>query len=246
VWCETAKPDLEEAKHFAEGVHKHFPGKLLAYNCSPSFNWRRKLDDATIGRFQRELGAMGYKFQFVTLAGFHALNYSMFELARQYRDEGMTAYSRLQQAEFLRFGSIHRNSYLNAPAALTPHLSVKDDPRLLFAGQLTGVEGYTESAATGILAGINLARLLAGEAPVIPPPTTMLGALYRYLRETAPARFQPMNANFGLIEPLENGPRDKFKKKEVLAERALREMETFVRAKVGSQDAAPLPAGSST
>jgi methylenetetrahydrofolate--tRNA-(uracil-5-)-methyltransferase len=133
----------------------------------------------------------------------------------------------LEQAEFLRFGSIHRNSYVNAPAALTPHLSPKDDPQLLFAGQLTGVEGYTESAATGMLAGINLARLLAGDDPLIPPATTMLGALYRYLRETEPARFQPMNANFGLMEPLENAPRDKFKKKEALAERALRDMERF-------------------
>jgi len=135
----------------------------------------------------------------------------------------------LGAAEFLRFGSIHRNSYLNAPAALTAHLSAKDDPQLLFAGQLTGVEGYTESAATGMLAGINLARLLAGEEPLTPPPTTMLGALYRYLRETDPARFQPMNANFGLLEPLANPPRDKFKKKEALAERALREMEKFAK-----------------
>ena len=133
----------------------------------------------------------------------------------------------LEQAEFLRSGSIHRNSYLNAPQALTPHLSSRDDPQLLFAGQLTGVEGYTESAATGILAGINLARLLGGEEPVLPPPTTMLGALYRYLRETEPGRFQPMNANFGLVEPLENAPRDKFKKNEALAERALRDMKEF-------------------
>jgi len=133
----------------------------------------------------------------------------------------------LAQAEFLRFGSIHRNSYLNAPAALTPHLSAKDDPQLMFAGQLTGVEGYTESAATGMLAGINLARVLAGDAPLLPPATTMLGALYRYLRETEPARFQPMNANFGLMEPLPNPPRDKFKKKEALAERALAHMTDF-------------------
>src|SRR5215475_196006 len=100
IWCETAKPDLEEAKHFAEGVHKHYPGKLLAYNCSPSFNWKRKLDDATIAKFQRELGAMGYRFQFITLAGFHALNYSMFDLARGYKAQQMTAYVSLQQAEF--------------------------------------------------------------------------------------------------------------------------------------------------
>jgi isocitrate lyase len=99
VWCETAKPDLEEARHFAEGIHEHFPGKLLAYNCSPSFNWKRKLDDASIAKFQRELGAMGYKFQFITLAGFHALNFSMFQLARTYRTEHMTAYVALQQAE---------------------------------------------------------------------------------------------------------------------------------------------------
>jgi len=140
----------------------------------------------------------------------------------------------LEQAEFLRFGSIHRNTYLNAPAALSQHLSAKDDPLLLFAGQLTGVEGYTESAATGLMAGINLARLLAGDAPLIPPPTTMLGALYRYLRETDAKRFQPMNANFGLMEPLADPPRDKFKKKEALAARALAEMAKFVDALQGS------------
>jgi len=100
VWCETSTPDLHEAKEFAEGIHAKFPGKLLAYNCSPSFNWKKHLDDATIAKFQKELGAMGYKFQFVTLAGFHALNHSMFDLARQYKTEGMTAYSRLQQREF--------------------------------------------------------------------------------------------------------------------------------------------------
>jgi isocitrate lyase len=100
IWCETSHPDLAEAKAFAEGVRAKFPNKMLAYNCSPSFNWKKHLDDATIARFQRELGAMGYKFQFVTLAGFHALNYSMFSLARDYAKEGMAAYSRLQQAEF--------------------------------------------------------------------------------------------------------------------------------------------------
>ena len=100
IWCETSTPDLAEAKRFASAVHKAHPGKLLAYNCSPSFNWKRKLDDATIAKFQRELGAMGYKFQFVTLAGFHSLNHGMFELANAYRDEGMAAYSRLQVREF--------------------------------------------------------------------------------------------------------------------------------------------------
>lgn len=100
VWCETSEPDLEEARRFAEAIHEKFPGKLLAYNCSPSFNWKKKLDDETIAKFQVELGKMGYKFQFVTLAGFHALNHSMFELARGYKDRGMAAYSELQQAEF--------------------------------------------------------------------------------------------------------------------------------------------------
>ncbi len=100
VWCETGKPDLQEAKEFAEGLHKQFPGKLLAYNCSPSFNWKRNLDDATIAKFQRELAAMGYRFQFITLAGFHALNYSMFDLARGYKAQQMSAYVKLQEAEF--------------------------------------------------------------------------------------------------------------------------------------------------
>ncbi len=102
LWCETSHPDLEEARRFAEAVHARHPGKLLAYNCSPSFNWKNMLDDATIARFQRELAAMGYKFQFITLAGFHALNLSMFELARGYRLTGMTAYARLQEKEFSR------------------------------------------------------------------------------------------------------------------------------------------------
>jgi methylenetetrahydrofolate--tRNA-(uracil-5-)-methyltransferase len=127
----------------------------------------------------------------------------------------------LENAEFLRFGSIHRNSYLNAPAALLPHLALRDDPRVLFAGQLTGVEGYTESTATGLLAGVNLSRLLAGEEPVIPPPTTMLGALYRYMREADPRHFQPMNANFGLVDELGERVKDKRVRKERLADRAL-------------------------
>jgi isocitrate lyase len=100
VWCETGTPDLEFARRFAEGVRKKHPGKMLAYNCSPSFNWKRNLDDATIAKFQRELGAMGYKFQFITLAGFHALNYSMFELAHGYARDNMSAFVELQQKEF--------------------------------------------------------------------------------------------------------------------------------------------------
>jgi len=100
VWCETSKPDLAYAKRFAEAIHRQFPGKMLAYNCSPSFNWKKNLDDATIARFQKELGAMGYKFQFITLAGFHALNYGMFELAHGYARRQMSAYVELQQKEF--------------------------------------------------------------------------------------------------------------------------------------------------
>src|SRR5579883_972043 len=100
LWCETSKPDLQEARRFADAIHERFPGKLLAYNCSPSFNWRKNLDEATIACFQQELGKMGYRFQFITLAGFHALNYSMFKLALSYRQRGMAAYSKLQEAEF--------------------------------------------------------------------------------------------------------------------------------------------------
>lgn len=134
----------------------------------------------------------------------------------------------LAEAEFLRFGSIHRNSYVNAPAALSPHLSLRDAPLLMFAGQITGVEGYTESSATGLLAGINLARQIEGHEPVVPPPATMMGALYRYMREADPKHFQPMNANFGLLDDLEGvAPKllkDKAKKRELYAERALTAM----------------------
>jgi methylenetetrahydrofolate--tRNA-(uracil-5-)-methyltransferase len=134
----------------------------------------------------------------------------------------------LAEAEFLRYGSIHRNSYVNAPAALSPHLALRDAPTTLFAGQITGVEGYTESSATGLMAGINLARMLRGEAPLVPPPATMLGALYRYLREADPKHFQPMNANFGLLDEIEGvAPKilkDKAKKRELFAERAMTAM----------------------
>ena len=102
VWCETSEPNLEDASRFAHAIHEQFPGKLLAYNCSPSFNWKKKLDERTIAKFQKELGLMGYKFQFITLAGFHALNLAMFELAREYRETGMSAYAKLQATEFER------------------------------------------------------------------------------------------------------------------------------------------------
>ena len=134
----------------------------------------------------------------------------------------------LENAEFLRYGSIHRNSYLNSPATLTPHLSLRDDATAFLAGQLTGVEGYTESTATGILAAINLSRVLSGEEPILPPPTTMLGALYRYLREADPAHFQPMNANFGLVDPLPATIKDKHAKREQIAARALADMSAWV------------------
>jgi methylenetetrahydrofolate--tRNA-(uracil-5-)-methyltransferase len=133
----------------------------------------------------------------------------------------------LEQAEYLRFGSIHRNSYLNSPASLGPALTARNDDRLFFAGQLTGVEGYTESLGTGLLAGINLARRLEGRPAAVPPPTTMLGGLYRYLREADPKHFQPMNANFGLLEPLERKVR-KDRKKELLVERAQAEFGRFL------------------
>ena len=116
IWCETSEPNLDEARTFAEAIHEQYPGKLLAYNCSPSFHWKLKLDESTIARFQRELGAMGYKFQFVTLAGFHALNLSMFELAQEYAGSGMTAYSKLQEREFALaahgYGAIKHQSFV--------------------------------------------------------------------------------------------------------------------------------------
>ena len=133
----------------------------------------------------------------------------------------------LGAAEFYRYGSIHRNTYLNAPASLTAHLSARDDASLLFAGQLVGVEGYTESLATGLLAGINLARLLEGLEPVVPPAETMLGALMAYVHGADPGRFQPMNANFGLLPPLEERVRDKRRRRELLAERAVTQMRAF-------------------
>ncbi|MEX0837232.1 MAG: methylenetetrahydrofolate--tRNA-(uracil(54)-C(5))-methyltransferase (FADH(2)-oxidizing) TrmFO [Gemmatimonadota bacterium] len=126
----------------------------------------------------------------------------------------------LADAEFLRWGSIHRNSYLNFPERLSAHGALKDRPDLIFAGQLTGVEGYTESAASGILAGVNLARILEGLDPVVPPPTTMTGGLYRYLRDARPGHFQPMNSNWGLVEPLNRRVKDKRRRRELLAERA--------------------------
>jgi methylenetetrahydrofolate--tRNA-(uracil-5-)-methyltransferase len=136
----------------------------------------------------------------------------------------------LEEAEFLRWGGIHRNSYLNFPARLTPWGSPRDRPDLLFAGQLTGVEGYVESAASGLLAAVNLDRLLDGLEPLLPPPTTMLGGLLRHLREADPANFQPMNSNWGLVDPLPERIRDRRERRERLAARALEELRSWMEA----------------
>jgi methylenetetrahydrofolate--tRNA-(uracil-5-)-methyltransferase len=135
----------------------------------------------------------------------------------------------LADAEFLRWGSIHRNTYLNFPARLTAHGSLRDRPDLIFAGQLTGVEGYTESTSVGILAAVNLDRIVRGLEPVIPPSTGMLGALMRYLRDADPAHFQPMNSNFGLIDPLPEVIRDKARKRERIVERARADFESWMQ-----------------
>lgn len=135
----------------------------------------------------------------------------------------------LEHAEFLRTGSIHRNTYLNFPMRLTYYGAARERPDIIFAGQLTGVEGYTESAASGILAGINMHRLLQGEEPVTPPPTTMLGALLRYLRDAVPSQFQPMNSNFGLLNPLSEHVRDKGLRREKVIARAREDFATFIR-----------------
>ncbi|MBT2678552.1 isocitrate lyase [Bacillus sp. ISL-35] len=145
VWCETSEPDLEEARRFAEAIHEKFPGKLLAYNCSPSFNWKKKLDDETIAKFQVELGKMGYKFQFVTLAGFHALNHSMFELARGYKERGMAAYSELQQAEF----ASEQHGYTATRHQREVGTGYFDDVSMVISGgtsSTTALKGSTEEA----------------------------------------------------------------------------------------------------
>lgn len=134
----------------------------------------------------------------------------------------------LEEAEYLRWGSIHRNTYLNFPGRLTSHGSLPARPELIFAGQITGVEGYTESTSVGILAAVNLDRIVRGLEPVLPPPTTMLGGLMRYLRDADPEHFQPMNSNFGLLDPLEGRVRDKNRKRELLSERGQADFATWM------------------
>ena len=148
LWWETSEPNLDEAKEFAEAIHAHYPGKLLAYNCSPSFNWRAKLDSATIARFQDELGAMGYKFQFVTLAGYHSLNFSAFELARGYRERGMAAYSELQEREF----AAERHGYTATRHQREAGTGYFDAVALAISGgqsSTTAMKGSTEAAQFG-------------------------------------------------------------------------------------------------
>jgi isocitrate lyase len=151
LWCETSKPDLEEAREFADAVHKVYPGKLLAYNCSPSFNWKKNLDDATIASFQRELAAMGYKFQFVTLAGFHALNLAMFELARGYKQAGMTAYSRLQEKEFLREHEVGYEAVKHQRFVGTGYFDAVQQVITSGRASTMALEGSTEEAFTGVI-----------------------------------------------------------------------------------------------
>jgi len=152
LWCETSKPDLEEAREFADAVHKVYPGKLLAYNCSPSFNWKKNLDDATIASFQRELAAMGYKFQFVTLAGFHALNLAMFELARGYKQAGMTAYSRLQEKEFLREHEVGYEAVKHQRFVGTGYFDAVQQVITSGRASTMALEGSTEEAQfTGVI-----------------------------------------------------------------------------------------------
>lgn len=146
VWCETSKPNLEEARLFADAIHAGFPGKLLAYNCSPSFNWRKHLSEEDIARFQRELGALGYKFQFITLAGFHALNHTMFELAREYKQRGMSAYSQLQEAEFEserndNYGAVKHQRFVG-----TGYFDEVQNVITSGTASTTALEGSTETA----------------------------------------------------------------------------------------------------
>ena len=178
IWCETSEPNLEEAERFARAIHARYPKKMLAYNCSPSFNWKKKLDDSVINRFQGELAAMGYRFQFVTLAGFHALNLSMFELARGYKETGMTAYSRLQEKEFSREYRYGYEAVKHQRFVGTGYFDTVTQIIAQGASSTTALEGSTEQeqfsgvmmpAATG--SGPDPAcRPVLGDCRLVPPP----------------------------------------------------------------------------
>jgi len=189
IWCETSHPDLEEARQFAEAVHAKYPGKMLAYNCSPSFNWKKKLDDATIARFQTELAAMGYRFQFITLAGFHALNLSMFDLARGYKLTGMTAYSRLQEEEF--------SSELDHGYEAVKH------QRFVGTGYFDAVTQVIAGGMSSVtaLAGSTEAEQFAHSKPQVPPKSGS-DATYRQIIDDYPSMANPQLAEPGLEESL--------------------------------------------
>jgi isocitrate lyase len=162
IWCETSEPNIPEARRFAEAIHARYPGKLLAYNCSPSFHWKKKLDDTAIAKFQRELAAMGYKFQFVTLAGFHALNLSMFQLAKDYATDGMAAYSRLQELEF---ASAQEYGYSAIKHQTFVGTGYFDEVAQTISGgksSTTALKGSTEEAQFAFVPG---GKCAAGEMP---------------------------------------------------------------------------------
>ncbi len=185
IWCETSHPDMEEARRFAEAIHARYPGKMLAYNCSPSFNWRKNLDEATIARFQPELARMGYKFQFVTLAGFHALNLSMFELARGYKVAGMTAYSRLQEKEFSREAQYGYEAVKHQRFVGTGYF---DQVQQVISGGL---------ASTTALAGSTEAEQFVEKKSVMPAESLPYGARQPIVKNCPPI---PVNFNLGSDE----------------------------------------------
>src|SRR5271168_5390349 len=169
VWCETSTPDLAQARRFAEGIHAKFPGKMLAYNCSPSFNWKKNLDDTTIARFQRELGAMGYKFQFVTLAGFHALNLTMFELARTYAQSGMAAYCALQEKEFESEREHDYEAVKHQRFVGTGYFDAIQQVIASGTASTTAMEGSTESAQFTNAEPAHAQKPLERRVPVLTP-----------------------------------------------------------------------------
>jgi isocitrate lyase len=201
LWMETSKPNLQEAREFAEGIHAQFPGKLLAYNCSPSFNWRKHLGGEEIAHFQRELGAMGYKFQFITLAGFHALNHTMFELARQYKQHGMTAYSQLQEAEFESERHHHYTAVKHQRFVGTGYF---DDVQTVITGGTASTTALAGSTETEQFHDAAPAPAPRAPVPVIPqqPQQPSFGTAISHPAETPPAGPRPMAS--GPARPIPN------------------------------------------